>query len=90
MSLGEKIISSVQTVSHGWLEKRTSEGAVPSAGCIPASLSRAAYHGPLLQALTRINKAGSLSNLPYVFGYLLGMHRINFVLNFFSLLVISF
>lgn len=83
MSLGEKIISSVQTVSHGWLERRTSEGAVPSTGYIPVSLNRAGCHGPLFQALAWINKAGALNNLPYVFDYLLGMHRINFILHYF-------
>lgn len=41
------------------------------------------YHGPLLQALTWINEAGSLKNLPYVFDYLLGMQRTNFVLHYF-------
>lgn len=83
MSLGEKIMSSVQTVSHGWFEKRTSEGAVPSTGWIPVSLNRGGYHGPLFQAQTWINKAGSLNNMPYVFDYLLRMHRINFALHYF-------
>lgn len=44
-------MSSVQTVSHGSLEKRTSEGAVPSTGYIPVSLNRDGY-GPPLQAQT--------------------------------------
>lgn len=50
MSLGEKIMSSIQTASHGSFGKRTSEGAVPSTDYIPASLSRESFHGHLLQA----------------------------------------
>lgn len=70
-SLGEKIIS-VQTVSHGSLENRTSEGAVPSTGCVPASLNWVGYHGRLLQAQSCVAKV-SLSSVQYVSEHLLGM-----------------
>lgn len=83
MSLGGKITSSVQTVSHGSLEKRNSEGAVPSTGYVPVSLNRTSY-GRLLQAQSCITKTVSLSSLQYVSEYLLGMRRINFVFSIIS------
>lgn len=46
--LGEKKKFKVQTVSHGSLEMRTSEGAVPSAGYVPAFLNKDGYRGCLL------------------------------------------
>lgn len=84
MSLGEKIMSSIQTASHGSFGKRTSEGAVPSTDYIPASLSRESFHGHLLQAQPCMTKKMSLSSLQYVAEYLLGMRRINFVFSIVS------
>jgi len=84
MSLGEKIMSSVQTVSHRWLEKRTSEGAVPSAGSVPVSPHRAGDHGRLRQAQSCVAKTMSLSSPQYVSEYLLGLCRVNFAFSIIS------
>lgn len=77
-------MSSVQTVSHSSLEKRTTEGAVPSTGDAPASPNGASYHGRLLQAQSRITKTVSLSTLQYVSEHLLGMRRVNFIFSIIS------